>query len=299
MSSARVVVIVLNWNNESDTAVCLDSLAAQRDAIFETLLVDNASADGSGERLRQRYPAVAYLQTAANLGYAGGNNRGIEWALACGAEWIVVLNNDTVLDADCMHALLETARSDSRIGALSPLVTRHDDPTRVWFAGGHIDRARAVGVHDGENVSVARWLETKAVALPDRTWYPCTFVCGCCLLLRAEALRAVGVFREDYFAYVEDLELSHRLTHAGWALGWVPAARLAHRVPPVGQAESPFQIRLRDRNRRRFVNDSYSMGWKLIFAAWFWPTRVLLLLRFALVGDRDRARAVIAGMFDR
>lgn len=298
MESARVVVIVLNWNNESDTAACLDSLAVQRDARFDVLLVDNDSADGSGSRLRQRYPGVAYLQTEANIGYAGGNNRGIVWALEQGAEWIVVLNNDTVLATDCMYRLLEQAAGDPGIGALSPLVTRYDDPSRVWFAGGHIDKARAVGVHDGVDLPVARWLEAQAAATSARGWYPCTFVCGCCLLLRAEALRTVGAFREDYFAYVEDLELSHRLTRAGWALGWVPSARLAHRVPPVGQAPSAFQIRLRDRNRRRFVRDAYSPGWKLVFAAWFWPTRVLLLLKFALSGDRERSRALIAGMFD-
>jgi GT2 family glycosyltransferase len=107
------------------------------------------------------------------------------------------------------------------------------------------------------------------------------------------------VFRADFFAYAEDLELSHRLSRVGWALGWVPAARLAHRVPPVGQFASPFQIRLRDRNRRRFVRDSYSLGWRLIFALWFWPTRALLLLRFALARDRGRASALIGGMFDR
>jgi GT2 family glycosyltransferase len=298
MESARVVVIVLNWNNESDTAACLDSLAVQRDAHFDVLLVDNDSADGSGSRLRQRYPGVAYLQTEANIGYAGGNNRGIAWALEQGAEWIVVLNNDTELATDCMYRLLEQAAGDPRIGALSPLVTRYDDPSRVWFAGGHIDKARAVGVHDGEDLPVARWLETQAEATPARGWYPCTFVCGCCLLLRAEALRTVGAFREDYFAYVEDLELSHRLARAGWALGWVPSARLAHRVPPVGQAPSAFQIRLRDRNRRRFVRDAYSPAWKLVFAAWFWPTRVLLLLKFVLSGDRERSRGLIAGMFD-
>lgn len=298
MPPVRVVVIVLNWNGESDTSACLDSLAAQQDATFEVLLVDNASVDGSGERLHTRYPAIAYLQTRENIGYAGGNNLGIAWALDREAEWIVVLNNDTVLAPDCLHQLLAAASNDSRIGALSPLVTRYDDPSRVWFAGGHLDKSRAVGVHDGENVSVAQWVETHAIAAPARPWHPCTFLCGCCLLLRAEALRSVGPFRADFFAYVEDLELSYRLVRAGWTLGWVPSARLAHRVPPVGRAASAFQIRHRDRNRRRFVRTWYRPGWRLIFAAWFWPTRALLLLRFAVVGDRSRVRAVIAGMFE-
>ena len=299
MLSARVVVVVLNWNNEPDTAACLDSLMAQRDAVFQILLVDNASGDGSGDRLHQRYPDVAYLRTQENVGYAGGNNRGIEWALERGADWVVVLNNDTVLAPDCLYFLLEAASSDSRIAALSPLVTRYDAPDAVWFAGGHIDRARAVGVHDGENESVARWIATNAIAAPARSWYPSTFLCGCCLLLRAEALRTVGAFREDYFAYVEDLELSRRLSRAGWMLGWTPSARLLHRVPPTAQRASAFQIRLRDRNRRRFVRDGYTPVEKLVFALWFYPTRVLLMLRFAVIADWGRVRAVMGGMFGR
>ncbi len=293
--TTSAVVIVLNWNNEADTAACLDSLGAQRHAVFDVLLVDNASPDGSGDRLHQRYPDISYLQTGANLGYAGGNNRGIEWALRRGAEWMVVLNNDTVLAPDCLRYLFDVAHGEPRVGALSPLVTRYDDPSRVWFAGGHLSVARAIGVHEAENATVASRLD----AIAGRSWIPCTFLSGCCLLLRADTLRAVGVFREDFFAYVEDVDLSLRVARAGWELGWVPAARLAHRVPEVGTPESPLQIRLRDRNRRRFVRDSYPAHWRILFAAWFWPTRLVHLLRYTMLGDGSRARAILAGMMER
>ncbi|MDQ2668744.1 MAG: glycosyltransferase family 2 protein [Gemmatimonadota bacterium] len=293
--TTAAVVIVLNWNNEADTAACLESIGEQRDASFEVLMVDNASADGSGDRLHQRYPDISYLQTGTNLGYAGGNNRGIEWALKRGAEWIIVLNNDTVLAPHCFRCLLDVAQGEPRVGALSPLVTRYDDPSRVWFAGGHLSVARAVGVHEAEHETVA----SRLAGVHGRSWIPCSFLSGCCLLLRAETLRAVGVFREDFFAYVEDVELSLRLVRAGWELGWVPGARLAHRVPKAGAPESPMQIRLRDRNRRRLVRDSYPMRWRVLFAAWFWPTRLIHLFRYSLHGDGSRARAILAGMVER
>jgi GT2 family glycosyltransferase len=293
----RLCAIVLNWQGEHDTAACLDSLLVQRGVEMDILLVDNASPDGSGERLRARYPSVAFLQTGDNLGYAGGNNLGIEWARERGAEWLLVVNNDTVADPDCVRRLLDAARSDARIGALAPLIVRFDEPERVWFAGGRHDRARAVGVHD-------HWNEPTRAALaddapPTRVWRECSFVTGCCLLLRRAALDEVGLFRADFFAYVEDLELSVRFRRHGWRTGWVPQARLAHRVPPVGAPLTPLQIRLRDRNRRRVVRDAYPLAWRVLFSLWFWPTRVAHLARYLLRGDRPRAAAIVMGMTER
>jgi hypothetical protein len=289
----RIVTIVLNWNGEHDTAACLDSLLAQEEVPLDIVVVDNASADGSGDRLRARYPQVQHLQTGANLGYAGGNNRGIDWALARGATWVLVVNNDTVADPRCVRRLVDAARLDDRLAAVAPLIVRYDDPTRVWFGGGRLDRVRAIGVHEHEGAAVEQVGD--GAGGPVR---PCSFLTGCCLLLRAAALRDVGRFEESYFAYGEDAELSLRMARAGWRQGWVPAARLAHRVPAIGTAPRADQIRLRDRNRRRLVRAHYPLRWRVAFALWFWPTRLLHLARYALMGDRARARAILAGLFE-
>lgn len=292
-----VFVIVLNWNGEEDTAACVDSFLAQRGVAIELLLVDNASPDGSGERLHARYPSLPYLQTEENFGYAGGNNRGIEWARERGAEWMLIANNDTVADPDCVRRMLDAAATDARLAALAPLIVRHDDPDRVWFAGGRHDRARAIGAHRhcGERVSAA----VGEAGSGNSLWRPCSFLTGCCLLLRRSALDEVGLLRADYFAYVEDLEFSMRLSRAGWRIGWVPAARLAHRVPPAGTPPTPMQIRLRDRNRRRLVREFYPLPWRLLFSLWYWPTRVAHLGRYALQRDRARASAIVTGMTER
>ena len=289
--SADIIAIVLNWNGEHDTAACLDALLRQDKVSMEILLVDNGSPDGSGDRLRARYPAVQYLQTGANLGYAGGNNRGIEWAVARGAEWVLVVNNDTVADADCVSQLLTAARRDERIGALAPLIVRFDAPDRIWFAGGTLSLVRALGRHDLEGHPV----EDVAGDGRDAAWRQCTFLTGCCVLFRARALEEVGLFREDFFAYVEDVELCLRLTRADWLLGWVPTARLAHRVPAVGIPPSPAQIVFRDRNRRRMVRSLYPWYLRVMFFAWFWPTRIISLLRYMSGGDWERSRAILKG----
>ena len=287
----QVTAIVLNWQGEDDTAACIDSLLGQRGVDVRILLVDNASPDGSGQRLHARYPQLDYLETSANLGYAGGNNEGLRWALERGAEWILVVNNDTVAAPDCLARLCKAAAREPRVGALAPLIVRHDDPGRIWFAGGTFSPLRALGTHEHEGERTSDVVGDSA-----DEWRECSFLTGCCLLLRADALRDVGLFRADYFAYVEDVELCLRLRRAGWRLGWVPGAQLAHRVPPFAAPPSAFQIVMRDRNRRRLVREHYTPGRRAAFLLWFWPTRMVHLVRYLVAGDLARTKAILTGM---
>jgi GT2 family glycosyltransferase len=282
---SHVVVIVLTWCREDDTAECLASLAASHWPRLTVLLVDNASADGSGERLHARFPDVAYLQTGENLGYTGGNNRGFEWALAHGADHIVVLNNDTVVDPACIGHLVRAAEADARIGGVSPKILVHGAPDVTWFAGGDLSLMRGTALHRGEYA-------------PDGDGGvagPITFMTGCCFLLTRAALERVGGFEESFFAYNEDVDLSYRLLEAGYTLRYEPRARLDHKVPPPGTPRSAFQITQLDRNRRRFVALRLGRLARLRFAAWFYSTRALLLAWYLLHRDGTRARAVVRG----
>lgn len=281
--TARVTAIVLNWCNEADTASCLESLAAMQYDALDVLLIDNGSPDGSGARLHARFPSINYLQTGSNLGYAGGNNRGIEHALARNADYILVLNNDTVLDATCVANLVAASE---RTGApvVAPLIVYFDEPDRVWYGGGVFSRMRALGRHLREN---------ELVDSSERS-APTSFVCGCCFLIRADVARRVGGFDESFFAYVEDVELSLRLLTAGIQMHYEPSARVLHRI---GRSDpsTAFQIRQRDRNRRRLVRLHYDALSRVGFGLWFYPTRAVHFLRFALRRDWDRARAIVDG----
>jgi GT2 family glycosyltransferase len=106
----------------------------------------------------------------------------------------------------------------------------------------------------------------------------------------------MGAFDESFFAYVEDAELSHRLTRAGYSLVYEPSARVAHRIAPSAR-DSAFQIRQRDRNRRRLVARHYGPFDRVRFAIWFYPTRAVHLVRYVTLGDWARATAVVDGMF--
>ena len=285
----RVTVTVLNWCDAPATAACLDSLRGSTYPHLSILLVDNGSPEGSGDELHRRFPDVPFLQTGENTGYSGGNNRGIQRALEEGADFVFVLNPDTTLDPGTIDSLVDAAMSDDRVGAVAPTVARMDDPSKSWYGGGAFDPMRALGVHwDAEN-------GPSASAAPRAV----TFCSGCALLLRADAIRDVGPFEESYFLYVEDTELSVRLTRSGWKLLHDPRVRVYHDVPPEGAEPSPYQIRYRDRNRRRLARTHFGLAQRARFSAWFYATRAIHLARYLVRGDLPRAGAILRGMSER
>lgn len=290
--SPRVLAVVLNWCAEADTAACVLSLMADTSANIEVLIVDNASPDGSGERLRARFPEHPFMQTGANLGYAGGNQRAIEWALERNYDFVLVINDDAEVQVGCVGAMVAATEANPRAGAAAPIVLHHGTDV-VWFGGGELSEARAMGSHThfGETLAQARAAGTNVRSV--------TFLSGCVLLLRAETLRATGGFRSEFFAYVEDLELSYRFRHAGWSLLLVPLAVATHKVPFPSRPDSAFAIRLRDVNRRRMVALHYSLAQRVPFIAWFYPTRLIHLARFIAKGDRARISAIWSGMVER
>ena len=290
--SPRVLAAVLNWCAEKDSAACVASLMADSSAPVDVLIVDNASPDGSGDRLHAAFPQHPFLQTGANLGYAGGNMRAIEWALERSFEYVLIINDDAEVQPGCIGALLAAMDSAPHAGAAAPLILHHGTST-VWFDGGEMSEFKAMGFHThaGESLDVARQSGTDIREV--------TFLSGCVMLLRADTLRACGGFRTEFFAYVEDLELSYRFRHAGWTLLQVPLAVATHKVPFPPTPDSAFAIRLRDLNRRRLVALHYSVAQRLAFTAWFYPTRLVHLARFIAKGDRARISAIWSGMVER
>jgi len=283
----HVVAIVLNWCGEEDTAACLESLGASTYKRLTVLLVDNASPDRSGARLHERFPNIPFLQTGSNLGYTGGNNAGIRWALERGTDYVLVINNDATVEPDCIAELVGVAESRRDAAVVAPRIMYFDAPERTWFGGGVFSRMRALGLHrEGPNG-----------ATPSGAVEPITFFTGCCFLARADVMAATGAFDDSFFAYVEDAELSLRLVRGGYALLYAPAALAYHRVSTFAEPASAFQVRQRDRNRRRLVGRHYGPADRLRFAVWFYPTRLLHAARYALTGNLGHLKAQLDGAF--
>jgi GT2 family glycosyltransferase len=253
------------------------------------LVVDNLSGDGSFERLQARFPMVEFLQTGANLGYAGGNNRGIEWALERGAARVLVLNDDAEVLPGCLGTLEAALDADPRAAMAAPLLLHEGSEARIWWAGGRWDWLRVLGHHDGFGQPLSQF------ALP-RGPTAVSFVSGCCVLFRAEALRRDGAFREDFGSYVEDLELSRRYARGGWRLLFVPDARALHKVAYPEGAPAAWKIERRDTNRRRVAVEHLSVLQRAAFWPLFVATRLARFVQYALQGDRARAAAILRGL---
>jgi GT2 family glycosyltransferase len=205
-----------------------------------------------------------------------------------GAEWILILNNDTVLGPDAIEHLLDAARSyDGRVGGVVPKILYHDEPDRIWYAGGEFSPLRGLGIH---------WKDGELDDPGDSQIRDVSFMTGCCCLLSAEAMGQLGGFAESFFAYVEDAELSLRLGEAGYRMLYQPRARVLHHSAPPGSEPSPFQIRQRDRNRRRVMRTHFSYWQRVPFLFRFYLTRLIRLSQYALRGDWDRGHALVDGM---
>jgi GT2 family glycosyltransferase len=201
--------VVLNWNGGDDTLAALASLKG-----VPTICVDNGSTDGSDRLVEQRFPNVELIRTAANLGFAGGNNIGIRHALGLGADWVLLLNNDAVAEAGLAAALDRAARARPDAGLLACKVLSEDGRT-VQYAGagfnkwlGYSGRVRTSGPD-----------ELRDVARAD----------GAAMAVSRAAVDQAGLLDLELFAYVEDVEWSLRIRRAGFAVVFVPDARARHK----------------------------------------------------------------------
>jgi len=242
----RMMVLILNWNGLADTLACLESVRRLVDYLaYEVVVVDNGSSDGSPAIIRQRFPEVMVIENEENLGYAGGNNVGLRYALAQGADYALLLNNDTEVAPDFLSRLVKAANADPIVGAAGPTILYYDSPTVIWSAGGAIDWRR------GQTRMME--LDEKDVGHSRAEPREVDFVSGCALLVRREVLKQVGLLDERFFLYYEEVEWCVRARQAGFRIVHVPEARIWHRISPQAQADSPLVHYYMTRNRLLFL----------------------------------------------
>jgi len=216
----KLVVIVLNWNRCQDTIDCVCALQRQTLEDFTTIIVDNGSRDGSAERLRERFPDIRIICNGRNLGYAGGNNAGIRAALDVGADYVLLLNNDTVPGEDFLEKLVSGAVADTGIAAAGPKVLWAVDPPRLWGAYGKITYHHNVVRIEGFTCA-----DVEAFSEPADV----DFVIGCGMLMSRTAIEDIGLLDEEYFAYHEDVDWCYRARKKGYRVVYVPDAVLVHK----------------------------------------------------------------------
>lgn len=232
MMPPKVSIIIVNWNGKADTLECLQSLRQLDYSTYEILVIDNASSDDSIHWIQQQFPEVMVLQNAENLGFAEGNNVGIRYALTSGSQYVLLLNNDTIVAPEFLTALVDVGECHPDVGMLNPAIYTY--PTKdVWFLAGKIDWNNGVTQHVTERHECPAAFGKDALIATD-------YVTGCALLVKAEAIRQIGMLDTRFFAYYEDTDWSVRCQKAGWKTVVVPEAKIWHKVSATAAPEKAF-----------------------------------------------------------
>lgn len=215
-----VSAVVLTYNHYDDTRECLESLAKIDYGNLSTVVVDNGSSDGTPDKVRADFPEVQVIETGSNLGVPWGYNVGFSHALQAGAEYILMLNNDTIVDPAMLQHLLDVGQADSQAGVLAPKVLYYDDPEVIWSAGG---RHRAF---PPAHIILGQDDPSGAFEKP----FHLEYALSCGLLIHRRAFERAGLFDPGYFFFFDDWDFSQRVRAHGLHIIFVPEARMWHKV---------------------------------------------------------------------
>ncbi len=290
-------IIVLTWNGWDDTRECILSLQGIVNEETRVLLVDNGSSDGTREKTRRIFPWIELMETGTNLGFPGGNNVGIREALLRGAEFIILLNNDTVVDKDFARELLSVAMREKNIGMATSKIYFYDQPEKIWFAGGDISRWTGRSRHAGYGlVDRGQFDDVEDIGRP----------CGCSLLVTRRFIEDVGLMNEDLFLYGEEIDWAFRAREKGYRCVLAPRSKVWHKwAAGTGGARSGAYLYYSVRNMLRVLNNHARIGFsplnafRNLLVVWSFAISVFTMdidirngLRNVWAGARDYFRGV-------
>jgi len=240
----HVAVVIPNWNGRRLLGACLSGLCRQTFPDFEIILVDNGSTDGSVASVREHFSRVRVISNEVNRGFAAGVNQGIR---ASDSPFVATLNNDTEVSPGWLAALVAAAEGNPCVGMCASKMVFADRPGVINSTGICLDRVGIAWDRRGGEPDDER------EAVPVEVFGPC----GGAALYRRAMLNEVGLFDEDFFAYLEDVDLAWRARRAGWRCLYVPAARVLHRHSATSREGSPFKSFYLGRNKVWLILKNY------------------------------------------
>lgn len=284
----HIAISLLNFNGKKNTLDCLKSLEDLNKDRFELsiIIVDNASTDGSVESIKHyvsgiKHGGIKFIENKENLGFAGGHNVAIKYALESGADYVLLLNNDTYVDRNFVIELFKTAEKDKSVGILSPKIyfapgfeyhkdrySKNEIGKVLWYAGGKMDWNNVIGSHRGvDEVDREQFDQVEETG----------FITGCCAMIKKEVFERVGLLDEKYFLYYEDNDLNVRAKNVGFKTLYVPKSVIWHKnAGSTGGSGSKLQ-------------DYYITRSRLLFGIRYAPIRA----KFALF--RESLRILFSG----
>lgn len=252
----KIAVVTVNYNTAEDTDSFLNSIDKidKKGISLNIIVVDNGSKDVYKLPSHAKKQHVQLIRSEINTGFSGGYNIGMKEALKQGAEYVLIVNNDTLVDSAMLTELVKVLDSDVKIGLAVPKIYfakghefhkdrySKDELGKVfWYAGGHIDWANVTSIHRGvDEVDHGQYDKTESVE----------FATGCCMMFKREVLEKVGLLDDKYFLYYEDADLNERIKRAGYKVYYCPKAVLVHvNAASSGGAGNVLQDYFITRNR--------------------------------------------------
>lgn len=284
----RISIIILNWNGYDDTVECLNSLSELSEYNVHTIVVDNGSSGDSYLLLNKNFPNIKIFRSEINLGFSGGNNLGIQQALNNEADYILLLNNDTVVDKDFISPLLDIFERDKNAGIVSPKINYYSKPDLVWSAGGKISKIRGSGFAVGN-------IKSNTIS---QTIKEVSFVSGCCMLIKKEVFDKVGLLDDDFFLYLEDTDFCIRVEEAGYKIYVANNSVIYHKVSrSTIKLEKPLSLYYTTRNRL-FLVKKYFRQYLPITFVYIIVTMFIKSLYWIIIGKRKNVKAVVYAIID-
>ncbi|MEM3485989.1 MAG: glycosyltransferase family 2 protein [Candidatus Methanomethyliaceae archaeon] len=278
----KVGIVILNWNRPFDTIACLKSLSHISYRNYFSVVVDNGSTDNSPDLIRSYIPSVILLKLTKNLGFAGGANEGIKYALELNADYIMLLNNDTIVASDFLEPLVEALEQDNTIGIAVPKIYSFDSPMRIYAAGAQWTpippriKIRGFGRRDNPQYNKASDIE---------------YATGCALLVRPEVFRIAGMFDPIYFMYQEDYDFCYRVRQSGFRIIYVPKAKIWHKGSAGLGENSPDKWYQWTKSTVIFYKKHFSLVALICFLEW-------VFIREIVKGNFSFFKSFLRGVYE-
>ena len=286
-----IYIILINYNGYKDTIDCVNNLKKINYKNYKIIVVDNASSDDSVEILNEELKNCTIIKSKKNLGFAGGNNLGVNYALDHKADYILLLNNDTIVEPQFLNNMLNSFSIGSKIGIVGCKIMYYSQKNIIWYGGGYIDWFKFIGVHYGmRQIDKGQCDNKKEI----------DFVTGCCMLVKREVFEKVGLLSEDYFMYFEDVDFCVKVKNAGFVMWYNPEAIIYHKVGlSSGGEESPFSIEWCTRNRLLFMykyKNNVSKFRLMLSKIFFYSTRCIRFFQYVIGNEYNKSKAIINGI---
>ena len=280
MGKPLISIMLLTWNAKEVTADCIESIKKQTFKDYEVLLIDNGSTDGTVKYLKKKFPFIKLVENKKNIGYAGGHNSGISKAKA---DYILVLNNDVVLDKNFLQELWNNRNKADILGIKNYFYDKRD----VFWA---------IGSSVNEYLMVAKLKGNKEKDVGQYDKMDIDQAVGSAMLVNKKVIDKVGFLDASLFAYYEETEWQTRAQRAGFKISWVPSAKLWHKVAySYGGEKSPIAAYYLVRNRGYYIQ---RWGKYKILAYPYWVLEVFMRIAYGLLKNRKYAKLSLKGAID-